>query len=66
MIRAQKARRTASCRASMRHMKSWLLIVALPFLLLTAGCESMQQWTQTIQDLNKTLLPLTVFKKSTN
>jgi hypothetical protein len=47
-------------------MKSWLLIVTLPFLLLTAGCEGMQQWTQTIQELNKTLLPLTVFKKSTN
>jgi len=50
----------------MKHMKSWLLIVALPFLLLTAGCENVQQWTQTIQGLNKILLPLTVFKKSTN
>ena len=47
-------------------MKSWLLIAALPFLLLTAGCENMHQWTQTIQDLNKALLPLTVFKKSIN
>lgn len=66
MICALNARRNAPHCASMRHMKSWLLIVALPFLLLTAGCENMQQWTQTIQDLNKTLLPLTVFKKSTN
>jgi len=65
-VLASKARRNLPHRASIRPMKSWLLIVTLPFLLLTAGCEGMQQWTQTIQELNKTLLPLTVFKKSTN
>ncbi len=58
--------RIAPPRASIGRMKPWLLIVALPVLLLTAGCENMQQWTQTIQDINKTLLPLTFLKKSTD
>ena len=33
-------------------------------VLLSIGCESTKQWTKALEDLNKSLSPLVIFKKS--
>jgi len=45
-------------------MKKNLLLGIFFVVLLTTGCESTKQWTKALEDLNKTLSPLVIFKKS--
>ena len=47
-------------------MKFRLFAIILSLPLLTSGCENMRQLSDTIEELNKALLPLTLFKKSGN
>jgi len=45
-------------------MKKFILLGMFFVVLLTSGCESTKQWTKALEDLNKTLSPLVIFKKS--
>jgi len=45
-------------------MKKFILLGMSFVVLLTSGCESTKQWTKALEDLNKTLSPLVIFKKS--
>ena len=45
-------------------MRKSILLGMFVVVLLSTGCESTKQWTKALEDLNKALSPLVIFKKS--